>query len=83
MSVLFSDSSFFLWALCCLARIAGGVCADFGGARAGDPDPRAVDEEDSPGRRSPQPHPPCVLRVVSREAWIREGAYLQGRRVST
>ena len=66
----------------CLARIAGGVCADFGGARAGDPDPRAFYEEDPPGRGGPQPHAPCVLRVVSREAWFREGAHLQGRRVS-
>lgn len=61
--------------------MAGSLCADFGGARASDPDPIAVDSEDPSGRGSPQPHPPGLLRVVSRKARVREGAHLQGRRV--
>ena len=61
---------------------SGGLCADFGGARAGDSNPSTVYEKDPPSGGGPQPHPTGVLRMVSRKARLREGAHLQGHRVS-
>lgn len=60
----------------------GGVYADVGGARIGHPDPGTIDAKNPAGRGCPQPDTPGVLRVVSREARLRQGAHLQGRRVS-
>lgn len=66
----------------CFVCRAGGVRAHVGGARVGDADSCPVDEEDSSGRGRTQLDSTSVLRVVSREEGVRQGAHLQGHRVS-